>query len=439
MVMPGIMISVFNMSIAGGAVIILAFITRFFLRTVSKKYSYALWGVVGFRLICPFGLDFQILPNILQGKGIANIFSRTEYIPQVLGTVFRRPENSPLGIVTILLTLLFIIWGVGFVGMVAYETMSYFSAKKRLMTAVRIQHGVYETDQILTPFIFGLITPKIYVPLGISDKELRYVLSHESVHIKRRDYLIKFFGSCVLAVHWFNPFVWAAFKYMSLDMEMSCDERVVTSLGDAVRKEYSEVILALSCTKIKVTRSMLTFGASDARMRIDHMLHRKNHTRIRVVTAIFLSTVLFLGIIFNSAVSSMFTITAASIYSWELQCLETTDLIGVTVGGLQIGSDTNDLVLPTYRVTFDVDTEKKVRAIAVSNDTLLLAIDGYTAMYTIEDVTSLLGNHYLDRSEDREQQLRKRVYYDKREGITLEVVYANHNRSLAWTILGEAK
>ncbi len=449
--MPSILIAIFNMSIAGSVVVVLALIARFFLKRFSKKYTYILWGIVCLRLICPFGISFPALINLLQGKETGNIISLTEYIPQSIGAVLLSPENPPAGAVTLILTFLFAIWFIGFAGMLIYEITAYNNARKRLATAIKIQDRVFETDRISTPFIFGLVNPKIYVPLGISKKELEYVLCHEFIHIGRKDYLIKFCECFVLAFHWFNPFVWLAFKYMGIDMEMSCDEKVVASLGDSVRREYAEIIFALSQKKIKVTKSMLAFGASDTRIRVNNVLNKKKNTAIGIIATVIVCAILAVCLISNSAVSSIFSITRDGIYTWEVRRLATTDLSSIAVDEIQIGSDVADIDLSVYpadrpntlgnydyffnQIRIGVDSKNKVRSFTASNGAVIISINSHTAISTIEEVTELLGQNYLDKSQDREQQLRKHIYYDSETGIVAEIIYANYDGYVAWVTL----
>ncbi|MNO34452.1 hypothetical protein D3C76_244870 [compost metagenome] len=180
---------------------------------------------------------------------------------------------------------------------------------------------------------------------------------------------------------------------------------------------------------------MLTFGASDTRIRVKNVLNKKKNTVIRVIVTTIICAILIIGLVSNSAVSSIFSITRDGIYTWEVQRLETTDLSNVTVDGLHIGSDTSGIQLPTHRVKISIDHENKVRSINVANDASLLSVNGHMDMLLIEDITNLLGDNYLDKSQDREQQLRKRVYYDKETDVIVEIIYANHTRYLAWTIL----
>lgn len=449
--MPSILISILNMSIAGSVVIILALIERFFLKSLSKKYTYVLWGIVCLRLTLPFGINFAEILNILQGKETGSIISFTEYIPQSIGTFLISHENTFSGAMTLIFTFFFVIWFIGFMCIIIYEIVSYNSVRKRLITAIKIQDQVFETDQISTPFIFGLVNPKIYVPLGIGTKELQYILCHEFIHIKNKDYIVKFCECFVLALHWFNPFVWLAFKYMNIDMEMSCDEKVVDCLGDSIRKEYAKVIFDFSKIKGKVTKSMLTFGSSDTRMRVNNVLNKRKNTLFKIIATVIVCTILTILLTFNSTIGSIFSIIHNSIYKWEVQKLETTDLSNIAIDQIQIGSDVNEIDLSIYpadrantlgdynyffnQIRIGVDSENKVHSFSASNGIGILSINGCTTISTIEDITELLGQNYLDKSQDREQQLRKYIYYDSKTDIVAEFIYSNYDGYIAWVTL----
>lgn len=446
--MAGILIAIFNMSIAGSVVVCLALIARFFLRSFPKKYTYILWGIVGLRLICPLGLSFPALLNLVQGKDTGKFITLTEYIPQAFGRVLLH-SGSPAGMVTYILTFLFLFWCLGFAGMLTHEMVAYHKARKRLATAIKIQDQVFATDQIATPFIFGLIHPKIYVPVGMSEKELHYVLCHEFIHIKRKDYLIKFLACFVLAFHWFNPFVWLAFRQMSIDMEMSCDENVVAKLGNHLRKEYAEMILQLSQTKMKVTKSMLTFGASDTRIRVGNILNKKKCTVIGKIISVTICTVLVLGLVSNSAISSTFGFIRSSAYEREVTHLASTDLSGLLFDGLPIGATISDVDLSAYpadrpnttgdydyffnEVRIGINAENQITTVFAEGS--FLEINGKAEITKIEEITHLLGECNLDKMEDSEQRLRKHVYYDHTTGIMAEFIYAQHDGTFLWFTL----
>lgn len=447
--MPDVLIAVLNMSIAGCTVIILAFLIRFLLRRVPKKYSYFLWGLVCVRLICPFGICFQSILNLLKGRDPGNLIRRTEYIPQSFAAVFLYPDKARAGFVATGLTILFIVWLIGFGAVLFYEISAYMRARKKLVTAIKVRDNIFETDQITSPFIFALFRPRIYLPLNMSEKELKYVLCHESIHIQRKDYLIKLIACFVLAFHWFNPFVWLAFKYMSMDMEMSCDEKVVASLGNSHRKEYAQVIFRFSKAGLPVTKSMLTFGASDTRVRIKNILKKKKSTKIGIAITAVVCVTLVIGLLSNSAVGTLFGAAGDTIYISEVKRLGHTNLSGIRIDGIKIGASIADIDLTQYTAEYPnttgdynyffdqlrigVDAAQKVTAVTASSE--YVKINGNTGLNDIDAITQLLGNTYLDKPQDREQQLQKRVYYDSSENVIAEFIYAAPTGDFAWVVL----
>jgi len=78
---------------------------------------------------------------------------------------------------------------------------------------------------------------------GLDATERRYILLHEQIHIRRKDYIIKILAFLILSIHWFNPLVWIAFRLMSKDMELSCDERVLKEMDENIKK----LMLLLCC------------------------------------------------------------------------------------------------------------------------------------------------------------------------------------------------
>lgn len=452
---PWILIAIFNMSIAGSVIIILALVARLFLKRLPKSYSDILWGIVCLRLIIPFGINFYGIINFLKGEKVGNIISRTEYIPQSIGIFFRNDRTPNTSLTTLIMMFLFFIWFMGFIGIALYEIFAYGNARKRLSTAIKIKDNVYETDQISTPFIFGLIHPKIYIPLELTKTELKYVLCHELTHIKRKDYIVKFLECMILAFHWFNPLVWIAFKYMSLDMEMRCDEKVMDNLGDEVRKEYAEIIFNFSKTKIKVTRSMLTFGASDTRIRIGNILNKKKISILEAVIIPIICVVILLGAVSNSVFTSVFENIRHSIYISEIQHLYATDLSNINIDGIQIGTNVEDIDLSSYQsdrpltrgnytyyfnhLILDVDSENKVNYIFAVKEAVELSIKGNTNISSIYDITKLLGSNYKNKVHDREQRLQKHIYFDNNSKIAMEFVYAEFDESLIFIVFREIK
>jgi hypothetical protein len=134
--------------------------------------------------------------------------------------------------------------------------------------------NIYESDQIDTAFVCGFIKPRIYVPVGVEEADLPYILEHEETHIRRKDYLIKPLAFLVLILHWFNPLVWWSFSLMSRDMEMSCDECVLNRLGKGVKAAYSGSLLSLSVSRsAPLLAHPLAFGESNVKARIKNVIN----------------------------------------------------------------------------------------------------------------------------------------------------------------------
>jgi beta-lactamase regulating signal transducer with metallopeptidase domain len=131
------------------------------------------------------------------------------------------------------------LWTAGIAFMLLYGLIGYIRIRRRVSAAVRLENGVFQADMVRSPFILGLFRPGVYIPFGLNDQELRYVLLHERTHIRRGDHWIGLLSYLALTVHWFNPLVWLAHFLMIRDMEMSCDENVLAQTGENGAHEYS--------------------------------------------------------------------------------------------------------------------------------------------------------------------------------------------------------
>lgn len=141
-----------------------------------------------------------------------------------------------------------------------YSVISVLKLKIQLKDSQLIEQNIFEAKNLKTPFILGLIRPKIYLPVGLNDEERRYILLHEQIHINRRDHIIKILAFLILSVHWFNPLVWIAFVLMSIDMELSCDEKVLKEMDRDIKKHYANSLFSLATGKHIFNGSPLALG-----------------------------------------------------------------------------------------------------------------------------------------------------------------------------------
>ncbi len=297
--MEAVFLSVLNMSISAAVVIIAVVFVRLLLRKAPKKWSYLVWGVVGFRLCCP--VSFKTVFSIFQFAAIrpaavqsAGQTGGMEDIPPNLGLMTQpqlntgntqinetigsmMPAANPAASVNpmqIWIAVGLVLWCVGMAALLIYGIVSYLHMKRRLTGAVLMRDNIYETDRVRTPFILGLFRPNIYLPVGLEEETLRYVLAHEQYHLRRRDHIVKAFAFLLLTVHWFNPLVWLAFYLMNRDMEMSCDEKVLEKeIG--IAKAYSISLLSFAVNHHLPMPSPLAFGETGVKSRIKNVLRWK--------------------------------------------------------------------------------------------------------------------------------------------------------------------
>ena len=316
--------TIVNMSITGSVVIAAVIIIRFLFKRLPKKYSYLLWSVVAFRLCIPVSVEsiislfqFRMLQaqpdSAASDSGVMTYVLMPESIsvqPQISQQVQNTADMPAAADFWHRLTLADILtyaWLAGALLFVLYGIASYIRLSKRLSSSVKYIDNIYQNDSILSPFIFGIIRPKIYIPFNTKPEYLGYVISHEKYHIRRLDYIVKLFAYFLLAVHWFNPLCWLAFYLMNKDMEMSCDEKV---LGDSLdtKKNYSYALLSFAADKKFPAPSPLCFGEGSVKSRIKNVLRFK-----KPKTAVSVIAVLLCGFVLVSCAANPKTEPKASI------------------------------------------------------------------------------------------------------------------------------
>lgn len=297
--MTSIFCQLLSMSYSAGIVILAVIIFRFILSGVPKKWSYLLWLVVGFRLCCPVSLRsavsiFSAAPaDIRLFHPVAGNQSVT-VVPSVVEHALSAPVR-PAEIVTFeqipaldWFAVFSWVWLAGMAAMLLWGFIRYLRLRSVLLGSVLVEANIYETDRIDAPFILGLFRPKIYLPLGLDGERRRYVLAHEKYHLRRGDPWYKFFAFVILAVHWFNPLCWLAFYLMNRDMEISCDEHVL-SKDHATGVDYSASLLSFAVSRYIPAPAPLSFGESDVSLRVKNALRWKRPKPWVTILALLLS------------------------------------------------------------------------------------------------------------------------------------------------------
>lgn len=312
----------FNMSLTASVAIVLVILLRLLLKKAPKVISYALWGVVLFRLLCPMsiGSNFSVYnlfdapaqesgtitsvieyvpsnivhteyPSVaLPVPGISDVIN--EALPQGQEQLVADPLEAPMSITTY-------IWMIGVLVMVIYSIVSYIRLRRKLSVVVPLRDNIFIADDIKSPFVVGLFRPKIYLPCNLGDKEQEYIILHEQHHIKRLDHVMKALAFLALAIHWFNPLVWVAFILASKDMEMSCDEAVIRKIGGDVRADYSASLLTLATGRRIIAGTPLAFGEGDTKGRINNLSKWKKPAVWVVLVAVVACVVLVVCLLTN--------------------------------------------------------------------------------------------------------------------------------------------
>ena len=175
----------------------------------------------------PHDIIYQQNPQINSGIEVLDSFVNNSLPAPIIGA-----SVNPLQIYVEIGAYL---WVLGIIALLVYSLVSILILKRQLKNAELIEQNIFEAKNLKTPFVLGLIRPKIYLPDRLNATERNYILLHEQTHIRRKDHIIKILAFLTLSIHWFNPLVWIAFMLMSTDMELSCDEKVLKEMNEDIK------------------------------------------------------------------------------------------------------------------------------------------------------------------------------------------------------------
>jgi beta-lactamase regulating signal transducer with metallopeptidase domain len=298
------------MSLTASYVIAFVIAIRLFLKKFPKNFSYLLWIAVLFRLICPFSFDsiVSLIPkNVNIPQDIAympkpEINSGITVIDSAVNNVLPSPPINQIASANPMQIWLAIgeaVWLIGITTLLIYSVITTVKLYSKLRNAKHIKDNIYLVNGFKTPFVFGIIYPKVYLPDRLLESEKSYVLLHEQTHIKRLDHIVKLIFFIATCIHWFNPLAWIAFYLMGEDMELSCDEKVVKQMGSSIKKEYSSSLLSMSTGKRILGGSPIAFGENNTKDRIKNVLNYKKPKFWVIVILIFVIIAVGIGLMTN--------------------------------------------------------------------------------------------------------------------------------------------
>lgn len=288
-----------TMSIGAAWLILTVILLRLLLKQAPKWVNCVLWGFVGLRLVCPFVPEsrFSLMPGafrmqnrygsaadltlaqtpvsggklsqtVVDGAGAAGL-TGIQTDAGAVTTGFRGEEIQQI------LSVGSILWLIGVIVLLGYAVYSYLRVRRQVSEAVWLRENFWICDQVKSPFILGLLKPKIYLSSSMEKAQLPYVIAHEQAHLRRGDQWWKPLGFVLLMIHWYNPFVWVAYILFCRDLELACDESAVRDLTLEERKNYSYVLLSCSMQRRLVTVCPLAFGEVGVKKRVKEILNYK--------------------------------------------------------------------------------------------------------------------------------------------------------------------
>lgn len=301
--MNRLFLKIVNLSISAGWLILAVLLLRFILKRAPKWIHVLLWGIVALRLVCPFSIESALslipsaetiplnirqdpVPVIHSGVGILN--DAVNPILSQSSTPMTGASANPLQIT---LAILEFLWILGMLAMAFYTALSYWRLRRRVAAAVRLRDNILQSENVRSPFVLGILCPRIYLPFKINAQDRAHVIAHEQAHIRRRDHWWKPLGFLLLTIHWFNPLMWLAYALLCRDIELACDERVIKRLGSEQRADYTQALVACSLSRRTSAACPLAFGEVGVKARVRSVMNYKKPAFWTVILAVALCIV----------------------------------------------------------------------------------------------------------------------------------------------------
>ena len=274
--MSALFLKLVNMSLSASWLVLALLALRLALKRAPKWVNVLLWGMVGVRLVLPVSIESTlslvpsaepVSPAIIGGTAV-----------RVGGLAAAGAASSPAAAGPGLVEILSYVWAAGAILLFLYSVVSWLRLRIRVREAVRLQGRIYQSERIDSPFVLGIVRPRIYLPYQLGCDELTHVLAHEQAHIARKDHWWKPLGFLLLTVYWFNPILWLGYVLLCRDIELACDERVIRTLNNEQKADYARTLVACSMDRRAVAACPLAFGEIGVKERVKSVMNYKKPT-----------------------------------------------------------------------------------------------------------------------------------------------------------------
>lgn len=285
--MSELFLEIVNRSIAASWIVIAVLILRFCLKKAPKWVNVLLWGIVAVRLIFPFSIESAlslipsaetIRPTIMM-ESAPSVQTGVPALDQVINPVIDHSLSPAPGAsanpLQIWISVMATVWLAGAAALLLYSAISYWRLRRRVREAVILRDNIYQSENAGSPFVLGIIQPKIYLPYSVDSGALAYVIAHEQAHIRRGDHWWKPLAFLLLTVHWFNPLLWLSYILLCRDIELACDERVIREMGSKQRADYTQALVSCSVSRRSIAACPLAFGEVGVKTRVKSVMNYK--------------------------------------------------------------------------------------------------------------------------------------------------------------------
>lgn len=287
--MDEIFLQIINNSLVVSVMILVIIAMRFLFRRMPKWTVCLLWAVVALRLVLPFQVEsiFSLIPS---GEPVPANIAMEQHphvnfgievldkgVNPIVDHAFAPTTDAGMSINPLQLYLFVasIVWIAGMIVLMVYAGVSFLVLKYKVRMSVSVQEKVYECEAIDTPFILGIIRPRIYIPCGLSEQALESVLKHEKTHLQRKDHWWKPLGFLVMMIYWFHPLCWLAYILFCRDIEYACDEKATMGEDAQWRANYCQTLLDCSMSKRMISACPVAFGEIGVKERVKSVLNYK--------------------------------------------------------------------------------------------------------------------------------------------------------------------
>lgn len=325
-------LKVVNMSISAGWLVLAVLALRLILKKAPKWVNVLLWGIVAVRLICPFSIESAlslipstetISPEIMMDwtpEISTGIEPLDQVVNPVISTSFAPQGMASANPLQILIPVAANLWLLGVLILLAYTAISYLTLRYKLRTAVILRDNIFQCETVSSPFVLGILKPRIYLPYAMDGKNLAHVVAHEQAHIKRKDHWWKPLGFLLLTVYWFNPLMWVAYILLCRDIELACDEKVIAELGNEQRADYTQALVACAVNRRMIAACPLAFGEVGVKDRVKSIMNYRKPTFWIIVIALVVCAVVAVCFLTDPA--------GTSLTKWTIDEVDMSDRLG---------------------------------------------------------------------------------------------------------------